>query len=192
MNDNEIKVGSEYKRTLSYKNIMARVAWNIVYMFLFRPFPTIIFEKWRNFILRIFGAKIGKHTSIRASAKIWAPWNLEIGENSCIDNRVNCYNPGKIKIGNKVVISAGAFICTPSHDISSPAFPMIPSTITIKDCAWIASEAFIGPKVTIGEYAVVGARACVFKDVEPWSVVGGNPAVFLKKRVIVQETCTQR
>lgn len=192
MNDNEIKVGSEYKRTLSYKNIMARVAWNIVYMFLFRPFPTIIFEKWRNFILRIFGAKIGKHTSIRASVKIWAPWNLEIGENSCIDNRVNCYNPGKIKIGNKVVISAGAFICTPSHDISSPAFPMIPSTITIKDCAWIATEAFIGPKVTIGEYAVVGARACVFKDVEPWSVVGGNPAVFLKKRVIVQETCTQR
>lgn len=192
MNDKEIKVGSEYKRTLSYKNIMARIAWNIAYMLLFRPFPSIIFEKWRNFILRIFGAKIGKHTSIRASAKIWAPWNLEIGENSCIDNRVNCYNPGKIKIGNKVVISAGAFICTPSHDISSPAFPMIPSTITIKDCAWIASEAFIGPKVTIGEYAVVGARACVFKDVEPWSVVGGNPAVFLKKRVIVQETCTQR
>lgn len=187
MNDNEIKVGKEYKRTLSYKNIMARIAWNIAYMLLFRPFPSIIFEKWRNFILRIFGAKIGKHTSIRASAKIWAPWNLEIGENSCIDNRVNCYNPGKIKIGNKVVISAGAFICTPSHDISSPAFPMIPSTITIKDCAWIASEAFIGPKVTIGEYAVVGARACVFKDVEPWSVVGGNPAVFLKKRIIIQK-----
>lgn len=187
MNDNGIKVGSEYKRTLSYKNIMARVVWNTAYILLFRPFPTVIFGKWRNFILRVFGAKVGKHTSIRASAKIWAPWNLEIGEDSCIDNRANIYNTGKVKIGNKVVISAGTFICPGSHDISSPAFPMIPSTITIKDCAWIATEAFIGPKVTIGEYAVVGARACVFKDVEPWTVVGGNPAVFLKKRVIIRK-----
>lgn len=187
MNKSDIKVGKEYKRTLSYKNIMARVVWNTVYIFLFRPFPTIIFNKWRNFILRIFGAKIGKSASIHASAKIWAPWNLEIGENSCIDDKVNCYNPGKIKIGCKAVISAGAFLCTPSHDISSPSFPMTPSIITINDYAWIATEAFIGPKVTIGEGAVVGARACVFKDVEPWSVVGGNPAVFLKKRVIKKE-----
>lgn len=184
MNDNKIKIGKEYKRTLSYKNIMARVIWNTIYYLLFRPFPTILFKRWRILILKIFGARIGKKTSVHASAKIWAPWNLEIGENSCIDNRVNCYNPGKIKIGNNVTISAGAFLCTPSHDISNPEFPMMPSTITIKDCAWIATEAFIGPKVTIGEYAVVGARACVFKDVEPWSVVGGNPAVYLKKRVI--------
>lgn len=184
MNNNEIKVGSEYKRTLSYKNIMARVAWNIVYMFLFRPFFLKIFKNWRKFLLNIFGAKIGKKTNVHASAKIWAPWNLEIGENSSIGNNVNIYNTGNVIIGNNVIISAGAFICTPSHDISSPAFPMVPSTITIKDCAWIASEAFIGPKVTIGEYAVVGARACVFKDVDPWSVVGGNPATYLKKRVI--------
>ena len=49
---------------------------------------------------------------------------------------------------------------------------------------WVAAEAFIGMGVIIGEGAVVGARACVFKNVEPWTVVGGNPAKFIKKRII--------
>lgn len=184
MNRSDIKVGKEYKRTLSYKNIMARIVWNTVYFFLFRPFVPSIFKNWRKFLLSLFGAKIGKRSNVHASAKIWAPWNLQIGNNSSIGNKVNIYNTGKVIIGDSVIISENAFICPGSHDISDKAFPMIPSIITIKDYAWIATEAFIGPKVTIGEGAVVGARACVFKEVEPWSVVGGNPAVFLKKRHI--------
>lgn len=184
MSETELKVGNEYKRTLSYKNRLARAIWNIVYILLFRPFFPNALKNWRKFVLKIFGAKIGKKTNVHSSAKIWAPWNLIIGNNTSIGNHVNIYNTGNIIIGNNVIISAGAFLCTPSHDISNPAFPMIPSTIIIKDCAWIATEAFVGPKVTIGEYAVIGARACVFKDVEPWAVVGGNPAVFLKRRTI--------
>lgn len=181
---NELLIGKDYKNNLSIKNKMGRLIWNICYWILFRPLPSKLFSCWRVALLRLFGAKIGKNNSIYPSAKIWAPWNLTIGNNSCISNGVNLYNPGKIIIGDNVVISENTFICTPSHKITDKNFPLITTQIKIKDNSWIAAEAFVGPGVTIGEGAVVGARAAVFKDVEPWSVVGGNPAVFLKKRVI--------
>lgn len=181
---NELHIGKDYKNNLSLRNKLGRLSWNSCYWILFRPLPTKLFSNWRCFLLRLFGAKIGKNNTIYPSAKIWAPWNLIIGNNSCISNGVNCYNPGKIIIGNNVVISERVFICTPSHDITNKDFPLIVSNINIKDKVWVAAEAFIGPKVTIGEGAVVGARAAVFKDVEAWCVVGGNPAIFIKKRVI--------
>ena len=181
---NELLIGKDYKNNLSIKNKLGRLIWTICYWILFRPFPTRIFSKWRCILLRLFGAKIGKNNTIYPSAKVWAPWNLIIGNNSCISNGVNLYNPGKIVIGDNVVISEKAFICTPSHDITDKNFPLITTQIEIKNNSWVAAEAFVGPGVAIGEGAVIGARAAVFKDVEPWSVVGGNPAVFLKKRVI--------
>lgn len=184
---NELLIGKDYKNNLSIKNKLGRLVWKICYWVLFRPLPTKFFNWWRAFILRLFGAKIGKNNTIYPSAKVWAPWNLIIGNNSCISKGVNLYNPGSIIIGDNVVISEGAFICTPSHDISDKNFPLITTTIKIEKNSWIAAEAFIGPGVTIGEGAVVGARAAVFKNVEPWNVVGGNPAVFLKKRVIKEQ-----
>ena len=84
----------------------------------------------------------------------------------------------------KVCISQGAYLCTASHDIMDKNNPLITAPIHINSFAWIASDAFIGMGVTVGEGAVVGARAAVFKDVEPWTVVGGNPAKFIKKRII--------
>lgn len=149
-------------------------------------FPTIFFNKWRIFLLKLFGAKIGKESVVYHSAKIWVPYNLEMGNKSCIGPNVNCYNVGPIKIGKCVTISQGAYICTPTHDYTDKDFKLIASQIIINDYVWITTEAFIGPKVTIGEGAIIGARAAVFKDVEAWSVVGGNPAVFLKKRYINQ------
>ncbi len=181
---NELLIGKDYKNNLSIKNKLGRLIWNICYWFLFRPLPTKFFNWWRAFILRLFGAKIGKNNTIYPSAKVWAPWNLIVGNNSCISKGVNLYNPGVIIIRDNVVISERVFICTPSHDITDKSFPLITTTIKIEKKSWIAAEAFIGPGVTIEEGAVVGARAAVFKDVEPWCVVGGNPAVFLKKRVI--------
>lgn len=183
----ELKIGKKYKNNLSIKNKIFRLIWNVVYFIFFKLSTPRDFIGFRVFLLRIFGAKIGKNNIIYPSVKIWAPWNLTIGNNSTISNGVNLYNTGPIIIGNNTIISEKVFICPGSHDISDPNFPMIPSTIKIEDKVWIAAEAFIGPKVTIGEGAVVGARAAVFKDVEPWSVVGGNPAVFLKKRVIKEQ-----
>jgi len=57
-----------------------------------------------------------------------------------------------------------------------------PPPIELGARSWIAADVFVGPGVCIGEGAVVGARSAVFRDVEPWTVVGGNPARFLKRR----------
>lgn len=131
-----------------------------------------------------FGAEIDSTAVIYSTARIYYPANLVMDEYACIASDVDCYNVAPIRIGKFATVSQGAFLCTASHDISSSKHELITAPIDIKDRAWVAAEAFVGMGVTIGEGAVVGVRAAVFKDVEPWTVVGGNPAKFIKKRVI--------
>ncbi|MCH5175585.1 MAG: putative colanic acid biosynthesis acetyltransferase [Prevotellaceae bacterium] len=173
-----------YKECLPLSNKLRRLWWGMVYVILFRPFGGPLFRRWRVLVLRSFGAAIGERCAISASARIWAPWNLSVGDVVAIGPHTNIYNPGKIMIGNKVTISQDATLCTASHDFTLAANPLITSPVQIGSFAWIAAEAFVGMGVTIGEGAIVGARAAVFKNVEPWSIVGGNPAKFIKKRVI--------
>lgn len=173
----------KYLDTISLKDKMGRLIWSVFSVFFFRPFSLNIFNSWRIFVLRVFGAKIGKGSVIYSSAKILSPWNLEVGDRTCIGPGVK-FHIGKVIIGSAVTISQWTYICTGSHDISTLRMLFISKPIIIKDFAWVGAEAFIGMGVTIGEGAVVGARACVFKDVEPWTVVGGNPAKFIKKREI--------
>jgi putative colanic acid biosynthesis acetyltransferase WcaF len=172
-----------YKQ-IDMNNKILRSLWNVVYVLFFRPFGTKIFNTWRLFILRIFGAKIHHNAGVYASVKIWAPWNLEMHKNAWLGPEVICYNPDKIILEEGVTVSQYTYLCAASHDINGVDFTLVTAPISIKKNAWIAADAFIGMGVTIGEGAVVGARACVFKNVEPWTVVGGNPAKFINKREI--------
>jgi putative colanic acid biosynthesis acetyltransferase WcaF len=182
----ELKVDlSKFENWLSTKNKIGRALWAIANIFLFKPFFLSFFNPWRLFVLRCFGAKLSSKSNIYSSVNIWAPWNLEMEEYSTLAAGVTVYNTGKVKIGKHTTISQRAYLCPGSHDIYSSKFPMICTDLIIEDQVWIATEAFVGGMgVTIGEGAVVGARACVFKDVEPWTIVGGNPAKFIKKREI--------
>ena len=107
-----------------------------------------------------------------------------MGNYSCLSEYVECYSVEQITIGDEVVVSQGAFLCCASHDITSPIMELTYAPITIESQAWIAARAFIGPGVTVREGAVVGACAVVTKDVEPWTVVAGNPARVIKKRIL--------
>ena len=175
---------SEYKNSLSCRNRVARLVWNFVYWIAFRTVPTPFLMPWRRMILRIFGAKMGKGSQVYCTARIWAPWNLEMGNYSCIASNVDCYNVDKITIGANSTISQKAYLCTASHDIRNPKHSLVTAPVTIADQAWVAADAYVGMGVTIGQGSVVGARAAVFKDVAPWTVVGGNPARFIKERKI--------
>lgn len=110
-----------------------------------------------------------------------------MGKNSCLSSDVDCYNVDIVLIGSNVVVSQKAYLCTASHEITHVTYPLIVSPIIIKDQAWIAADAFVGMGVTIGEGAVVGARSVVTKNVEPWTVVGGNPARFIKNRILYNQ-----
>lgn len=182
----EVKVDlSEFENWLSPRNKLGRAVWRVVYVVLFRPFFLPIFNPWRLFLLRCFGARLSSKAHIYSDAEIWAPWNLELGEYSCLASKANVYNTGKVIVGCHTTISQGAYLCPGSHDIYDPKFPMICSDMHIGDQVWIATEAFVGGMgVHIGDGAVVGARAVVTKDVEPWTIVAGNPAKMIKKRVL--------
>lgn len=176
---------SLYRNQLSLKNKIGRVVWNIVYVTMFRPFSPTLFDLWRLFLLRLFGAKVHAKAQVYSSVKIWAPWNLEMGAYACLAPYVDCYNTALIKIGEHSTVSQKSYLCASSHDITDPHHPLITAPIIVEDQVWIAADAFVGMGVTVRQGAVVGARACVFKDVAPWTVVGGNPARYIKDRIIL-------
>lgn len=176
---------SKFENWLSPTNKLGRALWILVYTLLFRPAFPSFFWPWRRLLLTAFGARIHRLSYVYADAIIWAPWQLEMGAYSCLASDVNVYNTGRVVIGSHTTISQGAYLCPGSHDIADPKFRMICSDMHIGDQVWIATEAFVGGMgVHIGEGAVVGARAVVTKDVEPWTVVAGNPAKLIKKREI--------
>lgn len=172
------------RHKFSLGNKVARTLWIFVSFFLFKPFAPRIFRKWRIIILKLFGAKIKFTCTIHSNVKIWAPWNLKMDDYSCLGPNVDCYNQGLIIIGANSTISQKVYLCASSHDYNLSSHPLILAPIIIGDKVWVAADAFIGPGVKIGEGAVVGARAAVFKEIDPWVVVGGNPSKFIKKRVI--------
>ena len=159
-----------------------RLLWEIVWTFLFYPTPRWCLNSWRCWLLRLFGAKIGKGVRIQGSAKVWQPWKLTIGDNSWIDGGVSLYSVDDITIGANAVISEGAFVCTASHDIRSSVFSLVTKPISVHDFAWICSRAIVLMGVSVAEGSVVAAGAVVSKDTDPWCVVGGNPARIIGMR----------
>lgn len=172
----------KYVDALSLKNKLARAAWMAFSCILFRPFAGPLFRYYRSLILRLWGAKVGKRCAIAAGAKIWAPWNLVIGDYVAVANGAELYDVAPITLGDHVTISQDSYLCTASHDISKKLKPLTFNPIHIEAYAWVCARATILPGVTIGEGSVAGCASVVAKDVEPWTVVGGNPAKFVKKR----------
>ncbi len=89
-----------------------------------------------------------------------------------------------ISLGERVVVSQRAHLCAGTHDVRDPNFQLVARPIRIGDQAWVAAEAFVGPGVSVGEGCVIGARAVLMRDAEPWTIYAGNPATPIKKRVM--------
>ena len=160
--------------------------WEVVRVVLCRPTPFFM-RRWRRFVTVIFarlcgGCNIARHVSLSRKCRIDYPWRLSIGERSSIGDSAWVYALDRISIGRNVCIGEDVCLITGSHDVASPHFDLVTRPITINDNVWVATGAMVLPGVTIGEGAVVAAGAVVAKDVEPWAVVGGNPAKFIKKR----------
>jgi putative colanic acid biosynthesis acetyltransferase WcaF len=144
------------------------------------------FRAWRNVLLRAFGATIHRGAEVAASVKVWLPRNLELGPDASLGPGVDCYNMAPIKIGARTVVSQRSFLCAGTHDIADEKFPLQVRPIIIGDDVWIASEAFVGPGVRIGNGSVLGARGCAFEDLDEWMVYRGNPATKVKERKMRQ------
>lgn len=163
---------------------LRRLVWEIVWPVVAGWTPRWCLNGWRRGWLRTFGAAIGPGVRIQSSVRIWQPWRLQIGDHSWIDGNVCLYSVDDIRIGSNAVVSEGAFLCTASHDIRSSTFELKTAPIAVGDMAWIGARAIVLPGVTIGTGAVIAAGAVVTKDVAPWTVVGGNPAREIGRRVV--------
>jgi putative colanic acid biosynthesis acetyltransferase WcaF len=107
-----------------------------------------------------------------------------MGANSCLSERVDCYNVDVVRIGDNVVVSQDAFLCTASHDISSVTMELTTAPIVIENNAWVTARAIVMPGVVVGKGAVVATGAVVTRDVAEWSIIGGIPAREIGKRVL--------
>lgn len=156
--------------------------WWLVQSTLFGCSPQFMYG-WRRWLLKLFGAKVGKNVLVRPSVKITYPWNVSIGDHVWIGDEVVLYSLGEIEISANAVVSQRSYLCAASHDYSKPNFPIYAKKITIGPSAWLATDVFVAPGVTIGEGVVVGARSSVFHNLPPMMVCIGSPAKPIKQRL---------
>lgn len=184
----EISLHRHAPGRVSMRVKMRRMVWNIVAATLFRPFITPLFRKWRIALLKLFGAQVEWDSNVYASVKIWAPWRLQMGHRACLGPDVVCYNQDWVALEDDAVVSQYSYLCTAGHDVdmlNTADKSLVTAPIVLRSKSWVGSRAFVGMGVEIGEGTIVGATASVYKSVEPWVVVGGNPAKVIKMRNVV-------
>lgn len=172
----------KFKSELSFSNKLLRMVWGIVWVCLFRTSPRLAFG-WRRFILRLFGATLEKGTRIYPSTRVFYPPNLIMKEDAILGPDVDCYCVAPITLEPSSMVSQYSYLCAATHDYTQLHLPLISKPIVIESRAWVCADVFVGPGVTVGEGAVVGARSTVFKDVPSWKVVVGNPPKVIRDRV---------
>lgn len=163
--------------------IMKEALWLIVSLFLFRLCPFSLSALKRG-VLRAFGARVGRDVSIKPQVKITFPWKLAIGDHVWMGEECWLLNLERIVIGNNVCISQRAFLCTGSHNYKSPTFDLIVKSISVEDGAWLGAGCWVGPGVRVGHHAILAAGSVASKDLEPFGIYRGNPAVLVRSRVI--------
>lgn len=174
------QVRSDVPSPHTLRNRLGRALWAGGSV-LFRMVPTPL-HGVRRAILRAFGAKLAPRCYVYPSVRIWAPWNLEMGQHSSLGDRVICYNVAPIRVGAFATVSQYAHLCTASHDHADPAMPLTTAPIDIEEGAWVCADAFVSMGVRIGRNAVIGARAVVTKSMPANTVCVGFPCKPLKPR----------
>lgn len=167
--------------SFSLRSRLVRAAFIVCWTVLAAWTPPLL-RSWRRLILRGFGATMGKGANVYASVRIWHPALLVMGDHATLGPRVNCYNQATITLGDYAVVSQDATLCAGTHDYEDPEFQLRTRPIVLGAHCWVAAEAFVGPGVEVGAYAVLGARGVAMRELESGVVHAGNPAVAVKRR----------
>jgi putative colanic acid biosynthesis acetyltransferase WcaF len=161
---------------------LKRTVWNIVWLLLYRTSPRAM-HSWRSMLLRLFGATMGPNCHFYPGSKIWAPWNLICADQVTAGDGAEIYNPAPVIFGSHAIVSQGAYICGATHDFNDPDFPLLAYSMTIGAYAWVCARASVAPGVNLGEGSVLGLASVATRDLDPWGVYAGAPAVKVKDRV---------
>lgn len=138
----------------------------------------------RQYLLRLFGARIGEGVTIKPGVRVKFPWRLQIGDHTWIGEDVWIDNLAPVKIGSHCCMSQGAYLCTGSHNWSRQRFDLTVRPIEIKDQAWVCAKAVVAPGVTIAEGSVLSLGSVATGNLGAWGLYSGVPAKRIKARLI--------
>ena len=158
-----------------------RFLWNACRAILYRPSPRAMFA-WRAFLLRCFGATMGPNCHFYPSSRVWAPWNLVCADAVAVADGAVIYNPAPVRLGSHAILSQDAYLCGATHDYDDARFPLLAYTMEVGAYAWVCARASVAPGVGVGEGAVLGMGSVATRDLEPWGIYAGIPAVKVKER----------
>lgn len=158
-----------------------RLVWNVCRALLYRPSPRPM-HAWRAFLLRCFGATLGPGCTFYPASKVWAPWNLECADCVVAADGAEIYNPAPMRFGSHAIVSQDVFLCGATHDYDDPRFPLLAYAMEVGAYAWVCARASVAPGVGVGEGAVLGMGSVATRDLEPWGIYAGIPAVKVKER----------
>jgi len=163
---------------------LKQILWYFINVLFFRNSLSVIpaFKVW---LLRMFGAKIGRSVVIKPAVNIKYPWKLIIGNHSWIGENVWIDNLSDIVIGDNVTISQGAFLLTGSHDHSRETFDFLSSPIVLEDGVWIGARSVVAGGVTCGTHSILGINSVAESMLKPYLIYKGNPAVPVLERSIM-------
>lgn len=156
--------------------------WWIVQATLFAWSPQVMYG-WRRFLLRLFGAQIGKKVLLRSTVKVTYPWNVKIGDYCWIGEDNVLYSLGKITIGNNVALAHKVYLNTGGHDYKKSTFDIFAEDVVIEDECWLTNDVYVAPGVTIGKGTIIAARSSVLKSVPGNKICVGTPAIAIKDRI---------
>jgi putative colanic acid biosynthesis acetyltransferase WcaF len=163
------------------RSLLCQLAWFFVGLPLLRS-GLIPSSSFRVRLLRLFGAKVGSGVVIKPGVRVKYPWRLTVGNHCWLGEDCWIDNLADIRLGNNVCVSQGVYFCTGNHDWTDPAFGLIVKSIVMHDGSWAGAKAVLVPGVTVGECAIAAAGSVVMKDIPPFEIHAGNPAIFVKER----------
>ena len=145
----------------------------------------------RRFLLRLFGARVGKGVVIKPGVRVKYPWLLQVGDHTWIGEDVWIDNLAPVQLGSNVCISQGVYLCTGNHDWTDPLFGLVVRPIVIHDGAWLGAKAVVSPGVEVAECAIASAGSVVTRNLEASIIYAGNPAVAVRTRIVRQREASR-
>jgi putative colanic acid biosynthesis acetyltransferase WcaF len=163
-------------------SVLKKTCWYVLHaIFIHSAFP---FSSFKVFLLRLFGASIGTSVTIKPNVTVKYPWHLTIGNHVWIGEQVWIDNLSRVTIKNNCCVSQGAMLLCGNHDYSKTSFDLIVKDITLEEGVWIGAKSIVCPGVSIGSHSVLTVNSVATRNLEPWGIYQGNPAVKIKERVI--------
>lgn len=183
MNQKKVDLSTFTNTSYQPGSPLKRVLWYYTSLIFFKSGWLPIYSL-KRFLLKLFGAQIGSNVVIKPHVTIKYPWKLSIGKNTWIGEYSWIDNLQEVEIGSDCCISQGALLLCGNHDFKKTTFDLLASPIRLEDGVWIGAKSVVSGGVTCKSHSVLSIHSATSKDLEAYKIYRGNPAEFIKERIV--------